>query len=145
MNKRWTLMYGMARTRSAWHEHMRKITQEEGIPDSYRPIIMFLHRTPGATQKHISEFLDVTTSAVNQTVKSMIEENYVRKEADSADKRSFRLYLTDQGEAVAARLRKRLSESDDAITAFVGAEREEELLKLLHELTDFIRKELPSC
>lgn len=145
MSKRWTLMHGMARARGAWHDHVRQIAQEEGIPDSYRPVIMFLHRNPGASQKSIADFLNVTTSAVNQVVKSMVEEGYLRKEADPADRRSYKLYLTEKSEEVSARLRRRLEESDDAITAFIGAEKEEELLQLLHELTDFIRKELTSC
>lgn len=145
MPRRWTLMHGMARARTAWHEHMRRIAQEEGVPDSYRPIIMYLYRSPGASQKTIAEFLNVTTSAVNQAVKSMTLEGYLRREADPSDGRCMKLYLSERGAEVASRLRRRLNESDDAITAFVGAQREEELLKLLHELTDFIRKELPQC
>lgn len=145
MNKRWTLMHGISRTKRAWDEHVRQIAQEEGIPDSYRPVLMFLHHHPGASQKSIADFLNVTTSAVNQAVKSMAEDGYLRKEADPADKRSIKLYLTPQGEAVGDRLHQRLAQSDDAITAFVGAEKEEELMQFLHELTDFIRKELPPC
>lgn len=143
MRKRWTLMHGMARARTAWNEHLRKIAQEEGIPDSYRPIIMFLDRNPGASQKNIAEFLNVTTSAVNQAVKSMSCDGFLQKEPDVADKRSYKLYLTDHGKAVAERLHQRLDQSDNAITAFVGAEREAEFLQLIHELTDFIQKELP--
>lgn len=143
MPRRRTLMHGMARARTAWHEHMRQIAQEEGVPDSYRPVIMFLFRNPGANQKNIAEFLNVTTSAVNQAVKSMELEGYLRREVDPSDGRCMKLYLNERGEEVALRLRRRLDRSDDAITAFVGAQREEELMKFLHELTDFIRKELP--
>lgn len=142
MRKKWTLMHGIARTKAAWDEHMRRAAQEEGIPDSYRPVIMYLHRTPGASQKSIAEFLNVTTSAVNQVVKGMADDDFLKKEPDPADKRSFKLYLTEHGEEVAHRLRARLKQSDDEITAFVGAEREEELMQLLHELNDYIRKEL---
>lgn len=142
MRKKWTLMHGIARARTAWDDHMRQIAQEEGVPDSYRPVIMFLYRNPGASQKNIAEFLSVTTSAVNQVVKSMAEDGYLKKEADPSDKRGFKLYLTDQGEDVACRLRLRLEQSDNAITEFIGSEKEEELIQLLHQLTDFIRKEL---
>lgn len=145
MPKRRTFMHGIARARRAWHEHVRQIALEEGIPDSYRPVLMFLYRNPGASQKSIAEFLNVTTSAVNQVVKSMIDDGYLRKESAPSDKRSFRLFLTEEGEEIAGRLRKRLDKSDDAITAFIGAEREEELMTFLHELTDFIQKELTSC
>ena len=145
MGKRWTLMHGIARARCAWNDHVRQITQAEGILDSYRQVILFLHRNPGASQRSIAEFVGVTTSAVNQVVKSMQEEAYLRKEADPSDKRSCRLYLTEAGEDAACRLRKKLDESDDAITAFIGAEQEQELMELLHRLTDFIRKDLGQC
>lgn len=135
-------MHGIARTKAAWDDHMRKAAQQEGIPDSYRPIIMYLKRCPGASQKSIAEFLNVTTSAVNQTVKSMIDDDYLEKQPDPADGRSFKLFLTEHGEEIAGRLRKRLQHSDDEITEFIGAEREAELMQLLHELTDYIRKEL---
>lgn len=142
MRKRWTLMHGIARTRCAWNDHVREITLAEGIPDSYRQVIMFLHRNPGSSQRSIAEFVGVTTSAINQVVKSMQEEDYLRKEIDPFDKRSYKLYLTETGENAACRLRKKLDESDDAITAFIGEEREKELMDLLHQLTDFIRKDL---
>ena len=138
-------MHGIARARCAWSDHVREISAAEGIPDSYRQVIMFLHRNPGASQRGIAEFVGVTTSAINQVVKSMLEEGYLRKEADPSDKRSCKLYLTESGEDAACRLRKKLDESDDAITAFIGAERERELMELMHQLTDFIRKDLGKC
>ena len=142
MRKRWTLMHGIARTRCAWNDYVREITMAEGIPDSYRPVIMFLYRNPGSSQKSISDFIGVTTSAINQVVKSMLDEDYLYKESDPSDKRSLRLYLTEKGTDMACRLRQRLDEADDAITEFVGAEHEQELMNFLHELTDFIRGEL---
>lgn len=142
MRKRWTLMYGIVRARCVWNAHMREIALSVGIPDSYRPVMMFLHRNPGASQKNIAEFLDVTTSAINQVVKGMLAEGYLHKEADSSDKRSCKLYLTEKGEDLAHKLREKLHEADDAITAFVGAEREKELMDFLHQLTEFIQKEL---
>lgn len=145
MRKRWTLMHGISRTKRAWNDHVREISLAEGIPDSYRQVIMFLHRNPGASQRGIAEFVGVTTSAINQVVKSMQEEGYLRKEADLSDKRSSKLYLTEKGEDAACRLRKKLDEADDAITAFIGAEREKELTELLHQLTDFIREDLDQC
>ena len=142
MQKRWTLMHGIARTRHAWSDYVREISLAEGIPDSYRQVVMHLQRHPGASQRSIAEFVGVTTSAINQVVKNMLEEGYLRKEAAPSDKRSCRLYLTESGENLACRLRSKLDEADDAITAFIGAERENELTELLHELTEFIRKDL---
>ena len=140
MERRRTLMMAMARTRRAWTNHVKEVALEIGIPDSYRTVISYLHRNPGANQRNIAEFADVTTSAVNQTVKSMQEEGYLKKETDDCDKRHSKLFLTEKGEKIGAKLRERLSASDAVITALVTPEKEAELIELLDKITECIRE-----
>lgn len=142
MQKKWTLMHGMGRTQRAWEDHMKHVSSAVGVPDSYSRIIMFLRRNPGASQRGIADFLNVTASAINQVVKNMLGEGLLRKESDPADGRSFRLFLSEQGEQVAAKLRSLMEESDRAVTEFVGEEKEQELMEFFHQLTEFIKKEL---
>lgn len=142
MKDRRTIMRAVAKARHAWNCHVREITLAAGIPDSYRPVFMFLLRHPGASQRNIAEFAAVTTSAINQVVKSMLEEGFLRKDVDTTDKRNSRLYLTDRGQQVAEMLNGKLDASDDAITAMLGSEKEAELIVLLEDLADFIRKDL---
>lgn len=142
MKKRQTVMRSVGRARRVWNNHVKQIALAEGIPDSYRQVIMFLHHHPGSGQRSIAEFVGVTTSAINQVVKSMLEEDYLRKEADPSDRRGIRLYLTEKGESVASRLREKLDDADSAITAFLGEAREAELIEVLENLADFVRREL---
>lgn len=142
MRKRQTVMRSVGRARRVWNNHVKQIAQAEGIPDSYRQVIMFLYHHPGSGQRSIAEFVGVTTSAINQVVKSMLEEDYLRKEADPTDRRGTRLYLTEKGESVASRLREKLDDADSAITAFLGEVREAELIEVLENLADFVRREL---
>ncbi len=145
MKKRQTLMRAVGRARRAWDNHVKAVTQAEGIPDSYRTVLMFLLRHPGSGQRDIAEFASITTSAVNQAVKSMLEEGYLTKETGIADKRNSRLYLTEKGSTVAARVFEKLDTADDAITARIGAEKEAELIAFLDGLAEFIRKDLTEC
>ena len=142
MTRKQTLMRSVAKARRAWNNHVREITLAEGIPDSYRTVLLFLLRNPGSSQRNIAEFAGVTTSAINQVVKSMLEEDYLRKEVDPTDKRNTRLYLIEKGRAAAEKLREKLDASDDAITAMIGAEKEAELIEFLEQLADYIRKDL---
>lgn len=142
MKKRQTLMGSIGKVRSAWSSHVREAALAEGIPDSYRTVLMFLLRHPGSNQRNIAEFAGVTTSAVNQAVKSLLEEDYLRKEVDASDKRNSKLYLTEKGDSIAQRLFAKLHASDDAITAMIGAEKEAELIAFLDNLADYIRKDL---
>ena len=142
MTRRTSIMRSVANARRAWQDHVQSVARAEGIPESYRTVLMYLLRHPGANQRNIAEFAGITTSAVNQTVKLMLEEGYLNKETDPTDKRHSRLYLTEKGAAIAQRVFDRLDASDNAITAMMGAEKEAELIALLDSLTDFVRKDL---
>ena len=135
-------MRSIARARGAWNNHVREIALAEGIPDSYRVVLMYLLRHSGASQRNIAEFAGITTSAINQVVKSMLEEEYLCKEMDPSDKRQTKLYLTEKGADIATRVYEKLDAADDAITGMLGAEREVELITLLDQLADYIRKDL---
>ena len=142
MTRRQTIMRSVAKARRAWQDHVRQVALEEGIPESYRTVLMYLLRHPGANQRNIAEFAGITTSAVNQTVKLMLEEDYLNKETDPTDKRHSRLFLTEKGASIAQRVYDRLDASDDAITAMIGAEKEAELIALLNDLAEFVWRDL---
>ena len=138
-------MMAINRTRRAWMDYTRAVALEFSIPESYREIIMFLSRNPGSSQKLIAEHANITTAAVNQTVKDMIQDGYVKKETDEADRRYTRLYLTDKGTETAQRVRERLYASDDVITELITPEKEAEMIRLLDQIHDCIRKDLMQC
>jgi len=138
-------MRSVANARNAWNSYVKDVALAEGIPNSYRTVLMFLLRHPGSSQRNIAEFAGITTSAVNQAVKSMQEEDYLRNETDPSDKRNSKLYLTEKGENIAQKLFARLDAADRTITAKIGAEKEAELIAFLDQLADYIRKDLNQC
>ncbi len=140
-----TIMMAVNRTRRAWLEHTKRIAREIGIPDSYREIISYLSRHPGANQRDVADFCNVTTAAINQTIKDMVAGEYVRKETDEADRRYTCLFLTEKGERISEAVRQRLYASDAVITAAISAEKEEEMIALLDEIYTLIRRDLMSC
>ncbi|MBQ7968796.1 MAG: MarR family transcriptional regulator [Clostridia bacterium] len=132
-------MMAIGRIHREWRNHMRKCALEVGIPDSYRMIIMYLSRNPGSSQKELSEFASKTTAAVNQTVKEMQSNGYIRKETDEKDQRYTRLYLTEKGMEKSELLRERLHKSDNIITEKMGFENEEKLIEFLDGMTELIK------
>ena len=118
---------------------------EIGISDSYRAVISYLARQPGANQKNIAEFCNVTTAAINQTLKDMIADGYVKKETDETDRRYTRLFLTEKGEETSGKIREILHRSDEVITSAITPEKETEMIELLDKIYDCIRRDLSSC
>ena len=139
------VMMALSRTRRAWLAHTKAVAQELGIPDSYRGVISYLSRRPGANQKNIAEFTNVTTAAVNQTVKDMIADGYVEKVMDESDRRYSRLYLTEKGMETSVKLREVLHRSDEVIAAAITPEKEAEMIELLDKIYECIKEELSLC
>lgn len=132
-------------THKLWQERMRAIAAEAGVPDSYRMVLSYLRRHPGANQKEIAAFRNITTASVSQIVKEMQLTGYLRKETDAEDQRYVHLYLTERGEACAREIWQRVRQADADITARLTPAREAELRALLGELAAVLREEEPPC
>ncbi|MCD7814620.1 MAG: MarR family winged helix-turn-helix transcriptional regulator [Lachnospiraceae bacterium] len=140
-----TLMRTVRNTWKLWAEYMKSVAAQAGIPDSYRLVLTFLLRHPGASQKELAEFRNITTASVSQIVKEMELTGYLEKRTDPKDQRYVNLYLTEKGEACAEELHRSIHLADERITQMLTPERERELIKQMEELSRIIEKELPKC
>lgn len=136
------LMLVIKHTYREWTNYMRKLALEAGIPDSYRMIVMYLLRNPGASQKDLAEYCQMTPAAVSQTIREMQLTGYINKEVSKEDKRLVQLYLTEKGKSSADRIRTKIHEADQIITSAITKEKEEELIEALNLLSGTIRREL---
>ena len=136
------LMMAIMHLHKEWHNYMRKLAQESGIPDSYRMIIMFLSRKPGASQKEIAAFCGTTYAAVSQTIKEMHLNGYIDKKMSEEDQRYNVLYLTEKGEECARATLERIKEADGKITEALGYENERKMVAEIEKLSEIIRKGL---
>ncbi|MEA4890799.1 MAG: MarR family winged helix-turn-helix transcriptional regulator [Clostridiaceae bacterium] len=136
------LMLTIKQTYKEWSNYMRKLALEAGIPDTYRMIIMFLARNPGASQKEIAEHCQKTYASISQTVKAMLQAGYITKEINIADQRYAQLYLTEKGQSGVNRIKNKIHEADRIITSVITPEKERDMIDLLDKLNETIRKEL---
>jgi DNA-binding MarR family transcriptional regulator len=136
------LMLVIKHTYKEWMNYMRKQALEAGIPDSYRMIVMYLARNPGASQKDLAEYCQRTPASISQTIREMQLTGYITKEISNEDKRFTRLYLTEKGQSSADRVRTKIHEADRIITSAITKEKEAELIEALNILTETIRKGL---
>ncbi len=140
-----TLMRTVRDTHKLWMEYMKSIAVQAGIPDSYRMVLSYLFRNPGASQKDIAEFRNISTASISQTVKEMELTGYITKETNPEDQRYVKLYLTEKGETCAEEIHEKIQNADEMITRLLTPEKEEEMIRLLDELSEIIEKELPRC
>ena len=140
-NKR-PLMYTIKQLDKEWIKYIKRTSGELGISDTFRQIIMYLSRNPGANQKNIAEFCNMTGAAVSQTIKDMQFAGLIRKETDEADQRFYKLYLTDKAKEKVGYIRSKIFEADNFVTGIVSPEKEAEVVEILSALTEAIRKEV---
>ncbi|WP_139653305.1 MarR family winged helix-turn-helix transcriptional regulator [Raoultibacter phocaeensis] len=94
----------------------------------------------GLSQQELSGLLSVSKSATTQAVKNMIAAGYVRKEVDAMDKRVSRLYLTEEGKAIAPRINEVFGELIDLHQEAFSAEERKQFEQLITKLVDELRE-----
>ncbi len=141
MEKR-PLMLTIKHTERIWANYMRKLALEAGIPDSYRPVIMYLVRHTQASQKELAQFSHTTYAAMSRTIREMQADGYINKEADGEDKRYVRISLTQKGLECDKRLRDKLHQAETVITDALGKDKEKELEEMMETIAELIQKQL---
>lgn len=78
--------------------------QSLGLSAAQFDVIAQLSQNEGISQQGLSEKLFVTKGNVCGLLGRMEEKGWVKREADPDDRRAHRLYLTDEGRAIAERV-----------------------------------------
>lgn len=89
-------------------------------------VMAWLANNPDATQKELSEGLNITPASLSEVLMKLERKGYVTRIKDENDRRFVRVRLTEEGEAT---LNKPAEEAVDHFTAL--SETEQETLKLL--------------
>jgi len=118
-----------------------------GTTPSEASAIMFIAMSAQADrapiQPHlIAKGLHQTPSAVSQTLKSLEEKGYIRRERQSADSRAVSLLLTAEGIQIAAEVRRIYDERFAELFEYVGEEDAQQLLCTLEKILEFHRSQM---
>jgi len=96
-----------------------------GVTRPQWQVLTTLRRHAGVNQGGLADLLEVEPITVCRMVDRLQEAALVERRADPADRRSWRLFLTDRGEALLAELRPFAEELvEDAFEGIPAAERE---------------------
>ena len=89
---------------------------------------------PGAQQIQLGTALGLSRSAATLAIDFWEERGCVERRTDPADRRSFGIYLPPRGHDELARLRERVRQADEALTADLEPEEVVELRRLLAKI-----------
>ena len=81
-----------------------RILAEIGFGRAHHRVLYFVDRYPGMRVADLLEILQITKQSLARVLRELIRENYIRQISGETDRRERRLYSTDKGRALAARL-----------------------------------------
>ena len=103
-------------------------------------ILDLLSDSDGLRQQQIAEFLDIRPQSASEAISSMEQAGLIRREADEQDRRSYRIYLTQEGQKMQAESLNRRIENARRVMAPLTEEEKQTLLALLEKVTDALQE-----
>jgi len=107
--------------RTAYDRRIRKL----GLTRAQWWVLTHLYRSNGVTQTELAETLEIEKPTLGRLLDRLQAKGWVRREHDAADRRVWRVHLTDEVEPALRTMRKIAAElRRDALTGISAAERE---------------------
>ncbi|OXT00539.1 hypothetical protein B7H23_10530 [Notoacmeibacter marinus] len=80
------------------------ILSDYGFGRAHHRVLHFVHRWPGLTVADLLEILGITKQSLARVLKQLIDAGHIEQKTNVRDRRQRELYLTKEGESLAAAL-----------------------------------------
>ena len=134
------LPFEIAETAHALRRAFDRRAASLGVTRAQWKVLFRLSRTPGLRQVELADMLDVEPITLSRIVDRLAEAGLVERRADPADRRAWRLYLTDKSAPIIDKLMELGTEM--AAEAFDGIPKEQ--IRTMREALGRIRDNLAS-
>jgi DNA-binding MarR family transcriptional regulator len=82
------------------HAYITKHLKEYNIGSGQYVFIVTLYKNNGISQDKLSELINIDKGTTAKAIKKLEEEGYVWREVDPADRRAYKLYVTEKALAI---------------------------------------------
>lgn len=110
--------------------------REQGLTRARWQVLWNLARREGIHQAALAELLSVAPISLTRQLDRLEEEGLVERRPDPADRRRFRLYLTDRAQPALDSLRKLAEQTRRRALAGLSREEVEALQRMLNAMRD---------
>ncbi len=108
--------------------------KEQGLTLALWPTLMCLWEEEGVTQREISAKSKVENSTTTRTLDKLEKLGLVERRNDPNSRRSFRIYLTEQGHAIKSDLLPLPVAVNEEMLASLNEEEQQQIIKLLQKM-----------
>ena len=123
--------------KSAWHAISRMYNQqaaEEGFTTAIGFVLININSTEGTPATKIAPKLGLETRSLTRMLKTMEEKGMIYKMPDPIDKRSVRIFLTDEGKKKKERSVNTIKEFNDQVREIVSEEELQDFFKVFEKI-----------
>jgi len=114
--------------------------RSRGITRAQWRVLISLARVDGPTQSDLAELLDVERITLCRMIDRLAEAGMIERRADPADRRVWRLHLTERAMPVVEELSMIANEMEEDMLEPLSAEQREVLTNLLATVRDHMRE-----
>lgn len=108
--------------------------KEHGLSIALWPTLMCLWEEEGVTQREIAIKSKVESSTTTRTIDKLVKLNLVERQDDPNSRRSFRIYLTDEGRALKDKLIHLPTQINEAALSSLNSEEQDQMISLLQKM-----------
>ena len=105
-------------------------------------ILDLLSENDGLRQQQIAEFLDIRPQSASEAIANMEQAGFVRREPDEQDRRSSRVYITEEGKRRQKESLNRRIQNAKRVMAPLDEAEKETLLRLLDKILQEVKEEI---
>ncbi|CCN36348.1 putative Transcriptional regulator, MarR family [Vibrio nigripulchritudo SFn27] len=115
--------------------HMAKMLEQElakhDFPKSFWPTMMCLWEQEGVTQRELSDKSRIENSTTTRTLDKLEDRGWVERQADPNSRRSYRIYLTEEGRKLKDTLQPLAHQVNQGALSHLEQNEQQELIRLL--------------
>lgn len=112
--------------------------KKHGLTIALWPTLMCLWEEEGVTQREIAIKSKVESSTTTRTIDKLERLNLVERRDDPLSRRSFRIYLTDEGRALQSKLIHIPVDINESMLSSLDSEEQQQMLNILKKLVNNI-------
>ena len=128
------IMFAVNGLSRIFHQEMRKVCEENGVPVGYRSLLFHLVHNDGCSQRVLANKAGLQPSTVSIALDKMERDGYIYREKSMDDMRAVKLHLTEKGKNIDKLNRERIAMLDERFSRTVTAEEKELLITLLEKV-----------
>jgi len=131
---------------SVIYRHMQILISDAlkpyGIGNGQLSFFLAIATEEGISQKKLSEELLIDKTTTAKAITKLEKEGYVRREVDPDDKRSQRLFLTEEGKEVLPKVEEILGTITRQSTTGINSEDFETMMRTLNEVLNNVMEQV---